>query len=109
MATFACTILLASESYVVSGGKIVDQLNIEARREQRKPKGDINDRVVLRTSTFGAPQRPLERPSAGPIADAYGRFLELPVPVVLSALWVLGAALLGAAATAAYSAAIAIL
>ena len=26
-------VLLASESYVVSGGKIVDQLNIEARRE----------------------------------------------------------------------------
>ena len=26
-------VLLASETYVVSGGKIVDQLNIEARRE----------------------------------------------------------------------------
>jgi hypothetical protein len=84
----------------------VDQRNIEGRREQRKPKGDINDRVVLPASTFGAPRRPLERPSAGPIADAYGRFLELPVPVVLVVLWLLGVALLGATVTAAYSAAV---
>ena len=99
-------VLLASETYVVSGGKIVDQLNIEARRKQRKPKGDINDRVVLRTSTFEAPQRPLERRSAGPNADAYGRFLELPVPAVLVVLWLLGVVLLGAAVTATYSAAV---
>ena len=98
--------VLAAENYVVSRGKIVDQLNIEARREQRKPKVDLNDRVGLRTSTFGGPQRPLERPSAGPIADAYGRLLELPVPVVLAVLWLLGVLLLGAAVTAAYSAAV---
>ena len=48
---------------------------------------------------------PLEKSSAGPIADAYGRFLELPVPVVLVVLWLLGAVLLGAAVTAVYSAA----
>jgi hypothetical protein len=47
-------------------------------------------------------RQPLERPSAG----AYGRFLELPVPVVLAALWLLGAVLLVAAVTAAYSVAV---
>ncbi len=36
----------------------------------------------------------------------YEGFLGLPVPVILALLWVAGAALLGAAATVAYSAAI---
>ena len=73
-------------------------------QQRRKPKADSSD-LVIRASTPVAPGRP----PAGPIADAYGRFLELPVPVVLAALWILGVAFLGAAATAAYSAAIAIL
>jgi hypothetical protein len=78
-------VLLASETYVVSRGKIVDQLNIEA------------------------PQRSCEPPSAGPIAGVYGRLLELPVPVVLAVLWLLGVVLLllgAAAVTAACSAAV---
>ena len=43
------------------------------------------------------------RTSAGPIAEAYGRFLELPVPVVLVVLWLIGAVLLGTVFVAAYS------
>src|SRR5215212_5670242 len=35
------------------------------------------------------------RTSAGSIAEAYGRFLELPVPVVLVVLWLVGAVLFG--------------
>ena len=37
----------------------------------------------------------LARASAGPIGEAYARFLELPAPVVFVALWLLGALLLG--------------
>ena len=73
-------------------------------QQRRKPTADSSGRVI-RTSTPVAPRRP----PAGPNADAYGRFLELPVPGVLATLWILGAVLLGAAVTAAYSVAIAIL
>jgi hypothetical protein len=58
----------------------------------------------LRTGAPGAEHRALARRSAGPIANAYGRFLELPVPVVLVVLWLIGAVLLGAVFVAAYSA-----
>jgi hypothetical protein len=44
------------------------------------------------------------RTSSGSIAEAYGRFLELPVPVVLVVLWLIGAVLLGTVLVAAYSA-----
>jgi hypothetical protein len=73
-------------------------------RQRRKPKADSSDRPI-RASNPVAPQRP----PAGPVADAYCRFLELPVPVVLAALWLLGAVLLSAAVTTAYLAAAAIL
>ncbi len=39
--------------------------------------------------------RPRARASTDPIGAAYGRFLELPVPVLLVALWLFGALLLG--------------
>lgn len=73
--------------------------------------------VMLRTSpqrrresTAGSSAQPLRsrasnpRTSAGSIAEAYGRFLELPVPVVLVVLWLIGAVLLGTVLVAAYSA-----
>jgi hypothetical protein len=44
------------------------------------------------------------RTSAGLIAEAYGRFLGLPVAVVLVVLWLIGAVLLGTVLVAAYSA-----
>lgn len=43
----------------------------------------------------GTPKKPHWRAFAGAITgEAYGRFLELPVPVVLAALWLLGATVL---------------
>jgi hypothetical protein len=42
----------------------------------------------------GAPHKPHARAFAGAIGEAYGRFFELPVPIVLAALWLLGAILL---------------
>ena len=43
----------------------------------------------------GTRHRPRAHVSGGPIGEAYGRFLEMPVPVVLVGLWLLGAMLLG--------------
>ena len=39
--------------------------------------------------------RPRARASTDPIGAAYGRFLELPVAVLLVALWLFGALMLG--------------
>ena len=58
----------------------------------------------LRTTPSGAEHRARAHKSAGLIAEAYGRFLELPVPVVLVVLWLIGAVLLGTVLVAAYSA-----
>ena len=74
-------------------------------QQRRRPKADSSERLIP-VATPGAPWQPRERPSAGPIADAYGRLLELPVPVVLAVLWLLGVVLLGVAVTTAYSAAV---
>ena len=73
-------------------------------RQRRKPKADSSDRPI-RPSNPVAPRRP----PADPVADAYSRFFGLPVPVVLAALWLLGAVLLSAAVATAYLAAAAIL
>ena len=73
-------------------------------RQRRKPIADSSDGPI-RASTPVAPHRP----PAGPVTDAYGRFLELPVPVVLATLWLLGLVLLSVAVTTAYLAAAAIL
>ncbi len=82
---------------------------LRAPPQQQKPKADGASDGVSRSGTPAPTRQTLERPPASPLADAYGRFLQLPVPAVLAALWVLGVALLGAAAAAAYSVAIAIL
>ena len=58
----------------------------------------------LRTGAPGAGHRSRGRTPAGPIAKAYARFLELPVPVVLVVLWLIGAVLLGTVLVAAHSA-----
>ena len=59
---------------------------------------------LLRTGPSEAEHRARARTSAGPIAQAYGRFLELPVPVVLVVLWLIGAVLLGTVLVGGYSA-----
>jgi hypothetical protein len=50
-----------------------------------------------RTHYYSAGTRsvPRARASESSIGEAYGRFLEMPVPVVLVGLWLLGAMLLG--------------
>jgi hypothetical protein len=47
-----------------------------------------------RARLSGAPRKPHTRAFAGAIGEAYGRFIELPVPIVLAALWLFGAILL---------------
>jgi hypothetical protein len=75
------TQVLAAENYVVSRGKIVEQLNIEARREEAKASARL------------------------PIAlgRTYERFLGLPPAFVLAVLWMAGVALLGSIALVLYS------
>ena len=75
---------------------------------KRKSKADGSGRVLL-AGAPGAMRHPLKRPPAGPLAGAYGRFLELPVPAVLAVLWLLGALLLGAGVAAAYLAGVGLL
>ena len=48
-----------------------------------------------RTYSPGTRQRPRARASGSLIGEAYSRFLEMPVPVVLAAMWLLGALALG--------------
>jgi hypothetical protein len=57
----------------------------------------------LRTGTSGAQFRNRAHASADPVAEAYGKFLDLPVPVVLAVLWLLGVVLLGTVLMAGYS------
>jgi hypothetical protein len=58
----------------------------------------------LRTGALGAEPRSRPRTSASSIAEACGRFVELPVPVVLVVSWLIGTVLLGTVLVAAYSA-----
>ena len=58
----------------------------------------------LRTGALGAEPRSRARTSASSIAEACGRFVELPVPVVLVVSWLIGTLLLGTVLVAAYSA-----
>jgi hypothetical protein len=50
------------------------------------------------------PKKTTATPGSSAIGRAYERFLELPVPVVLVVLWLLGALILGAVAVVAHSA-----
>jgi hypothetical protein len=75
----------------------------------RAERGRAHKKVIERAPTKGrtkdtptAKRRTTASASVG-IGLAYERFLELPVPVVLSVLWVGGVALLGACALLAYT------
>jgi hypothetical protein len=70
----------------------------------RSPPQRRRSKSPANSSTSGRPPltyfpdtqpRPCARASTGPIGEAYGRFLEMPVPVVLVALWLFGTLLLG--------------
>ena len=75
-------------------------------RRQPESTAYSGDERSLRAGTSGTQYRPRAQTSVGPGAEAYGRFLELPVPVVLAVLWLLGAMLLGTVLMAAYSGAV---
>jgi hypothetical protein len=67
------------------------------------PAADINvsaSRVGLEEASVGSPTT--STPISGRKAQAYERFLQMPVLVVLAVLWVAGAVLLGSGALALY-------
>jgi hypothetical protein len=69
------------------------------------PAADINVSAAtagVEKASVGAPGSTL--PISGPIAEAYRRFLGMPVLVFLAVMWVAGAALLGSLALAVYMA-----
>jgi hypothetical protein len=74
---------------------IVVMLRTPPQRRRKSTADSRSSGQPLHTGTSAAQSRPRTRPSAGPIAQAFGKFLELPVPVVLLVLWIFGAVLLG--------------
>jgi hypothetical protein len=67
--------------------------------DQSRPQDENKGRSRLQ-ETWSAP----DVPASSAIGRAYERFLELPVPVVLVVLWLIGALFLGAVAMVAHSA-----
>ena len=72
---------------------IVVMLRLSPRRPEST--ADSGSGRSLRTASPEAQYPSRSHASAGPLGESYGRFLELPVPVVLVALWLSGALLLG--------------
>ena len=64
------------------------------RRKSTAPKRSTTSDRSSHARLSGAPHKPHARAIAGAIGEAYGRFFELPVPIVLAVLWLLGAILL---------------
>ena len=71
--------------------------SVPQRRRKSTADSSTSGSRLPRTDFPGTQQaRPRSHDSsAGLIGDGYGRFLELPVPVVLVVLWLFGALLLG--------------
>jgi hypothetical protein len=65
------------------------------RRRKSTAHSSISGQPPRTESLQTQQHRRYARTSTDPIGEAYGRFLELPVPVVLAALWLFGALLLG--------------
>jgi hypothetical protein len=65
------------------------------RRRKSTAHSSISGQPPRTESLETQQHRPRARASTDPIGEAYGRFMELPVPVVLVALWLFGALLLG--------------
>jgi hypothetical protein len=94
---------VGSERYHQALGYLVEKTALVGNEHTA---GSSSSGQPLRTGPSGAEHRTRARTSAGPIAEAYGRFLELPVPVVLVVLWLIGAVLLGTVLVVGYSAAV---
>jgi hypothetical protein len=72
----------------------------ERKVRERRPETDRSD-----FSAVEAPEKEHHfhgKPSAGFIGTSYERFLEMPVPVVLAALWLTGMVLLGSCVVTLY-------
>jgi hypothetical protein len=67
----------------------------QRRRKSTAHSSSISGQPPRTESPQTQQHRRHTRTSTDPIGEAYGRFLELPVPVVLVALWLFGALLLG--------------
>jgi hypothetical protein len=65
-----------------------------ARRKSTAHSSGTTSGRPLNAHPSGTPKKPHGRAFAGAIDQAYGRFLELPVPVVLAGMWLLGATVL---------------
>jgi hypothetical protein len=75
---------------------IVTMLRTDPQRRRKSTADNTTGGRDPRTHySAGTPPWPRARASEGLIGEAYGRFLALPVPVVLVGLWLLGAMLLG--------------
>ena len=74
---------------------IVVMLRSSPQQRQQSTADSSSSGHLLHTSTSEAHYRTRASPSAGFIAKAYAKFLELPVAVVLAVLWLFGALLLG--------------
>ena len=74
---------------------IVVMLRTPPQRRRKSTADSRSSGQPLHTGTSVAQSRSRARPSAGRIAQAFGKFLELPVAVVLFVLWIFGAVLLG--------------
>jgi hypothetical protein len=66
-----------------------------ARRKSTAHSSGTTSGRPLNAHPSGTPKKPHGRAFAGAfMCEAYGRFLELPVPVVLAGMWLLGATVL---------------
>jgi hypothetical protein len=72
------------------------------RSDENRPQ-DENKGAKPPPRDEGRPRVPPDAPASSALGRAYERFLELPVPVVLVVLWLIGAVLLGTVIVAAYS------
>jgi hypothetical protein len=68
---------------------------LRAAPQQRQESTADSSGQLLHSRRAGMQPRPRAHSSTSSIAKAHGRFLELPVPVVLVVMWLFGAVLLG--------------
>jgi hypothetical protein len=83
---------VGSERYHHALGYLVEKTALVGKYHTA---GSSSSGQPLHTGTSAAQYRSRAPTPAGPITEAYGKFLELPVPVVLVVLWLFGAVLLG--------------
>ena len=91
----AGNVFFLSEEATRNLAVIVVMLRTPPQRRRKSTADSRSSGQPLHTGISGAQYGLRARTSAGPIAEAYGKFLELPVPLVFVVLWIFGAVLLG--------------